>query len=132
MLISSRRHSRRLICISLSLLAILGIAGCGSPDHAPHWPKVGDRKQGAIEIGRSGCGSCHTIPGIQNADGLVGPPLKHFARRTIVAGVLPNTPENLVRWLRYPQQVTPGNAMPDENLSDQQARDIAAYLYSLR
>lgn len=63
---------------------------------------------------------------------MVGPPLNHFARRTIVAGLLPNTPANLVRWIRYPQQVVPGNAMPDAGLDEQQARDVAAYLYSLR
>jgi cytochrome c1 len=67
-----------------------------------------------------------------HANGMVGPPLDHFARRTIVAGLLPNTPANLVLWIRNPQQVVPGNAMPAAGLDDQQAGDIAAYLYTLR
>jgi cytochrome c2 len=96
------------------------------------WPKVGDAHQGSIVIGRSGCGSCHIIPGIQHADGLVGPPLTHFARRTIVAGLLPNTPSNLIHWVQEPQQVVPGNAMPNGGLDDQQARDTVAYLETLR
>ena len=70
------------------------------------------------------------MPGVPNANGLVGPPLGGFARRTVIAGVLPNTPPNLVLWLRNPQAVTPGNAMPNVGLTDGQARDIAAYLYA--
>jgi cytochrome c len=132
MSISQLHKSFQSLRTSLCLLMFVGAAGCSGSDHGPHWPKVGNPNQGAIEISRSGCGSCHMIPGIQHADGLVGPPLTDFARRTIVAGVLPNTPDNLIRWVRYPQEVVAGNAMPDGNLSDQQARDIAAYLYTLR
>jgi cytochrome c len=117
---------------SLLLAGLLGLAGCGQREGAPNWPKIGDAAQGAIAIGRSGCGSCHLIPGIQHADGLVGPPLAHFSERTIIAGVLPNTPPNLVQWVQHPQQVVPGNAMPDGHLTDQEARDIAAYLLTLR
>jgi cytochrome c len=78
------------------------------------------------------CGSCHTIPGVRGARGLVGPPLEFFGRRTFIAGELPNTPDNLVRWIRSPQSVEAGTAMPNLGLSEQQARDVAAYLYTLR
>jgi cytochrome c1 len=71
------------------------------------------------------------IPGIHAANGLVGPPLYFFSRRTMIAGELPNTPDNLVRWIMNPPSVEPGTAMPDLGLSDQQARDAAAYLYTL-
>jgi cytochrome c1 len=99
----------------------------------PAWGDFGgDAARGKLTIGRSGCGSCHEIPGIANARGLTGPPLTHFARRTIVAGLLPNTPQNLVHWVRQPQAVVPNNAMPDSGLTDAQARDVAAYLYTLR
>ena len=81
---------------------------------------------------RAQCGACHEIPGIADAHGLVGPSLRQFGERTIVAGVLPNTPDNLAHWLCDPQSVTPGNAMPSTGLTEQQARDIAAYLYTLR
>ena len=71
-------------------------------------------------------------PGIMHASGLVGPPLIHFSKRTIIAGYLPNTRANLARWIQHPQQVAPGNAMPDAGLTDKQARDITTYLYGLK
>jgi cytochrome c1 len=93
---------------------------------------VAAAQAGAIWITRSGCGSCHQIPGIANANGLVGPPLIHWSKRTIVAGYLPNTRDNLVRWIQHPQQVAPGNAMPEAGLTEKQASDIAAYLSDLK
>lgn len=102
------------------------------PEHRL-WPTLGGNPaRGAATITTSACGACHVIPGVQNADGMVGPPLDHFARRTMVAGVLPNSPANLIQWIRFPQAVVPGNAMPDTRLTDAQARDVAAYLYTLR
>ena len=50
----------------------------------------------------------------------------------MIAGELPNSPPNLVRWLLNPPSVEPGTAMPDLGLTDQQAHDIAAYLYTLQ
>ncbi len=64
-----------------------------------------------------------------NARGQVGPPLDQFGRRAFIAGVLSNNPDNLVKWLRSPQSVIPGNAMPNTGLTEEDARDIAAYLY---
>jgi cytochrome c1 len=61
----------------------------------------------------------------------VGPPLAGFARRRFIAGRVPNEPEELVKWIRHPQGIKPGTAMPDLGVSDQHARDIAAYLYTL-
>ena len=78
------------------------------------------------------CGACHTIPGVEHADGLVGPPLMFFSRRTMIAGELPNTPGNLERWVLSPKSVEPGTAMPALVQTPRQARDIAAYLYTLR
>lgn len=72
------------------------------------------------------------IPGVPNANGLVGPPLMFFERRTYIAGELPNTADNLVRWIMSPQSVEPGNAMPNLGLSEDEARSVAAYLYTLR
>ena len=77
-----------------------------------------------------GCGSCHTIPGVDGADGRVGPNLAGIEDRWSIAGRLPNTPANLVRWIMDPQEVDPGTLMPDLGVPTQQARDIAAYLYS--
>jgi cytochrome c len=92
----------------------------------------GDPKIGEHLIYTYGCGSCHVIPGVAEAIGTVGPPLRGFGSRTYIAGVLVNTPENLFRWLSKPQDVDPGTAMPDLGVSDVQARDIGAYLYTLR
>jgi len=108
--------------------ACLWAAACARPSISD----VGDAKTGAALIGQAQCGACHAIPGIAAADGLSGPPLKGFAQRSIIAGMLANTPSNLVAWLRDPQKIVPGNAMPDTHLSDAQAQDVAAYLYTLR
>jgi cytochrome c len=113
--------------------AVLALAACSPRSSNPLWSGFGgDPQRGALVMVRGSCGACHEIPGIQAAHGLVGPPLAHFGRRAIVAGMLPNTPENLTHWIQHPQAVVPGNAMPEAGLTDQQARDAAAYLYSLR
>ncbi|HEY0777279.1 MAG TPA: cytochrome c oxidase assembly protein [Gemmatirosa sp.] len=91
-----------------------------------------DPARGERAIRTYGCGSCHTIPGVRGADGMVGPPLTGWSKRTIIAGYVPNTPERLVQWIVMPQSVAPGNAMPNLGVTDGDARDIAAYLYSLQ
>lgn len=93
---------------------------------------TGDPQKGAEAITKIGCGSCHLIPGIAGANGLVGPPLDHMGRRVYIAGLLRQTPENLARWVRDPQSIVPGNAMPNMGVSEEQARDIAAYLSTLQ
>ena len=92
----------------------------------------GDPKVGEHLIYAYGCGSCHEIPGVAEANGTVGPSLGGFGSRVYVAGLLVNTPDNLLRWVSQPQEVDPGSAMPDLGVSKGQARDIAAYLYTLR
>ncbi len=84
------------------------------------------------------CAECHTIPGIsgskgeQDAKGVVGPPLASLSRRTYIAGNFPNTPDNLVHWIVSPQTMKPKTAMPTLGLTESQARDVAAYLYTLK
>jgi len=92
---------------------------------------AGDPKAGRAVIREVGCGACHTIPGIRGADGAVGPPLNFFSRRTYIAGRIPNTPDNLTRWILAPQSVDPLTAMPDLGLNEVQARNVVAYLYTL-
>jgi len=79
-----------------------------------------------------GCAGCHAIPGVRGADGLVGPPLAGFASRVYIGGVLLNDPNNLVTWLMNPKAADPKTAMPAVGLTQEQARHIAAYLYTLR
>jgi cytochrome c len=69
------------------------------------------------------------VPGAQ---GTVGASLTAFSRRMYIAGNLPNTPENLVAWIRSPQAIEPGTAMPDLGVSEVDARHLAAYLATLR
>ncbi|HXH12046.1 MAG TPA: c-type cytochrome [Alphaproteobacteria bacterium] len=92
----------------------------------------GDPQRGRAIIWNYGCGTCHTIPGVRGANGLVGPPLNGIARRVYLAGVLPNTPDNMIRWLQNPQDVQRWTAMPDTGLTEDDARDIASFLYTLR
>ena len=92
----------------------------------------GDASRAAAAMDRLGCGSCHDIPGIPGATGRVGPPLAHMASRDYIAGIMPNTAGNLILWIRWPQGVLPNSAMPNMGASERQARDIAAYLLSLR
>ncbi len=92
----------------------------------------GDASRGKAAIASYGCGACHEIPGLAQARGVVGPPLLHFARRVYIAGEVSNTVPSLVQWIRAPQSIEPGTAMPDLGVSEQEARDIAAYLYTLR
>jgi cytochrome c2 len=92
----------------------------------------GDAERGRAAIRRYGCGTCHTIPGVEGAEAFVGPPLAHLPRRTYIAGVLTNTPDNLVRWVQDPPGVDPLTAMPKLGVTERDARDIACYLYTLK
>lgn len=92
----------------------------------------GDATLGRHLIFSFGCGSCHMIPGVREANGNLGPPLQEFAYRGYIAGTLVNTPDNLVSWIATPQRIQPGNAMPDLGVTNEQAHHIAAYLYTLR
>jgi len=126
--------------LRLSAAALMGLVltACSSansnpaPDLAQQIRALGDPPKGKDLILAVGCGSCHMVPGIVGADGTVGPPLDHMARRQYVAGVLRNTPENLVHWIQHPQQVVPGNAMPEMGISEEEAKQMAAYLYTLQ
>ena len=90
----------------------------------------GDPRRGESMFIQYGCGSCHASRGVRTATGSVGPPLDGIAVRTIVAGKLANRPENIEKWIREPQQVSPGTAMPDLNVGGEDARDITAFLYT--
>ncbi len=76
--------------------------------------------------------TCHVIPGIVGSNAPVGPPLTGIGSRPFIAGVLPNSPETMIQWLRSPQSISPNNAMPNLGVTEQDAADIAAYLVTLR
>lgn len=129
-----RERWRRVPLTGLMVAILLAPAGCREASgREPSYSVPGgspDRGKDAIET--YGCGSCHTIPGVSIATGTVGPPLMFWSRRTYIAGEVPNTPDFLVRWIEVPQAIEPGTAMPNLGVPEQAARDIAAYLYTLR
>ena len=116
-----------------ALILLLPLAGCleerGPPPHLA--VTGGDPARGRELMLAHGCGACHRIPGVGNARAMVGPPLDDYAQRGYVAGFLPNRAENLIAWLRDPPALRPGTAMPDLGLGEEEARHMAAYLYTL-
>jgi mono/diheme cytochrome c family protein len=95
-------------------------------------PAKPDLQRGKRALEQYACATCHVIPGVTGATVPVGPSLRDLASRSYLAGVLPNTSDNLVRWVREPQAVKPGTAMPDLGVSERDARDMAAFLEGQR
>jgi len=92
----------------------------------------GDAARAQQLITEYGCTSCHAIPGIKGPKGAVGPPLTAIGSRKFIAGKVQNTPENMIAWLQNPQALAPGNAMPNLDVKPEDARDITAYLFTLK
>jgi cytochrome c len=127
--------------IGCLLLLLLVAAACGrdtadEPPPAADAPAIrvpgGDAVRGAEALNAYGCGGCHVIPGVPDATGPLGPSLAGIALRRELAGGLENTPENLMRWIQNPLEIDPGTGMPDLEVTEGDARDMAAYLYTLR
>ena len=123
--------ARRSTIALLTLVALAALlAGCGA-DSTARELTCGDPDRGRVALRSYGCWTCHTIPGIPGANAVVGPPLDRVAVRAFVAGQT-NTPDNLMRFIQHPQQVRRPTPMPELHVSDEDARNIAAYLYTLR
>ena len=101
-------------------LACMVLSACGSP--------TTDAAKGLIG---SRCGACHRVPGVASATGQVGPSLAHIGSQQIIAGFFANSPELLTQWIEHPQQLLPGNAMPEMGLSHAEALTIIDYLYTM-
>ncbi len=127
------RRLRRVVAGWLVFAALL--AACdnqtGTQSSTPIPVPGGDPERGRQALADYGCNTCHTIPGVVDADATVGPPLVDWADRRYIAGNLINEPENLIFWIRFPQEVEPGTAMPDMGVEEPVARDMSAYLYTL-
>ena len=121
----------RHLVVPLLGLALPICSGCAARSEAADSPQSAIA-QGRAYIGSFGCGACHEVPGIKNADGVIGPPLTRFALRAYIAGEVPNTPANLVQWLENPQSIEPKTAMPNLQISEPVAKAMAAYLGTLR
>jgi cytochrome c len=120
------------MALAMLPMAIL-LSGCLGGEAHPGYPVAtgGSADRGRQVMVHYQCGKCHTIPGIRDAHGVFGPPLIAMGSRTVIAGNFPNVPENLVHWVQAPTSMKPKTAMPDLGLTDQQARDVAAYLETL-
>ena len=125
---SERRSAAMLGCVVL-LACVLSSCNASAGGQASLATTV---TGGDTQRASAGCGSCHTISGISNAHGLVGPPLTGIGARMYVAGVLQNTPENIVHWIQDPKAVDNKTVMPTLGVTRQDATDIAAYLYSTK
>jgi cytochrome c1 len=116
----------------VTVVATLVLAsGCGEGTPPPD-ALAANPANGKLLLRQYDCGSCHRIPGVANARGNVGPPLESIGSRIYLAGMLPNTPPNMVLWIRAPQEIDPLTKMPDLQVPEQHARDMTAYLHSLR
>ena len=119
----------------VAAVALCGIAACGTGNSNEYDVATiahGSPHRGHDLIMQYGCGSCHSIPGIPGATAVVAPPLAGIAERSYIGGVLTNTPDHLREWIMDPPKVDSNTAMPDMGVSAQDARDISAYLYTLR
>jgi cytochrome c len=114
----------RLIAAALSV----AVAGCNGDKLALD----GDPERGRLLLRQFGCGTCHRISGVADAQGNVGPPLDGVRSRVYLGGVLPNSPDRMARWIRTPKAFDPQTAMPNLGVSEEHARDMVAYLYKLR
>lgn len=90
----------------------------------------GDPARAPALFRRYGCSGCHTISGIPGADGQTGAPLIGLSKHVYIAGVLQNRSDNLVAWIVSPRSFSPQTAMPNTGISEQEAKDLAAYLYA--
>lgn len=117
--------------VAIALLGALSltVASCTPGLYEQPDATIGDPERGQELVEGYGCIACHAIDGTSNTT--VGPPLDGTGSRGVIAGQLANTPENMILWLMDPQGVDPGNAMPDMDVTREDAEDMAAYLYQL-
>jgi cytochrome c2 len=116
------------------LFCVLLLVSCNREEKQQSRPVAngGDAHRGNEALVRYGCTACHSIPGIEGPRGLVGPPLDHMAARPLIAGKFENTPQNMALWLQNPQSMDPDSAMPSLGVTPADARDMTAYLATLK
>jgi cytochrome c2 len=132
------KSAKRSIAILAALVPAVAVAGVIADsydersDIRAHAAAItnGDPERGEAMFIQYGCGGCHGVKHVRKASGMVGPPLDGIAVRAILAGRLENTPVNMQRWIRDPQAISPGTAMPDLDVGERDARDISAFLYT--
>ncbi|WP_340315452.1 c-type cytochrome [Rhizorhabdus argentea] len=135
-----RRWYSSAVLLGFAALLLIGIAGGYLYNYAKARAQLaekaslltgGNPAHGKALVAAFGCGACHSIPGVPQADAMVGPPLSGIATRVYIAGRLENRPGNLIRWIENPRAIDPQTVMPPLGVREAQARDIAAFLYTL-
>ncbi len=121
-----------LVC-SLIVPLLAGLSACGEAQDQASILAIsgGDPERGHGLIQSYGCGTCHMVEGVRGARGQVGPRLEDYAQQHLLVGFLPNTPSNLIAWLMDPVALKPRTGMPSQGVTEEEARHIAAYLYTL-
>jgi len=109
----------------------LALCACVDKSDLPRPVVQADAAAGLAVIKEVGCAACHRIPGVAWPEGRSGSNLAGFGARPLIAGRLPNQPDVLIRWLIDAPSMDPGTAMPPMPLTQDQARDVAAFLYTL-
>jgi cytochrome c len=121
---SGLSSSALLVCAALA-------SGCAKEEPASR-VVGGDPERGRLLVQQYQCAACHFIPEVQGPNGDAGPSLESMGRLSYIAGSIPNQPENMIRFLQNPPAVKPGTLMPALGITDDEARHMAAFMYSLK
>ncbi len=147
-----RQATKKPVLVALGASLLLAFASaCGSGTPSPSSPTPGGSTpaptttkpavttvaEETVQAGKAlfvskGCVACHTVQGFSEAVGELGPELTHQAENPQIAGILPNTRENLKKWLKDPPAVKPETIMPNQNLTDSEINALVAFLETLR
>lgn len=117
------------LTLAAGILATLSACEFRAPESFERRDTKGEPEAGKRLLFAYGCVACHEVPGISGHPGNIGPPLTNWSKRKYIAGNLSYQPDQLVRWLMAPEEVEPDTAMPNLQLTEAEARDMAAYLY---
>ncbi len=119
-------------CDCLLACAVLLLAPACIPAGSSNEGASAGIARGRLLLEQYDCGRCHVIPGVRRSHGLSGPTLAAYARRSYIAGELPNQPTLLAQWIQHPQGLVPDTSMPDLGVQAAHAQDMVLYLMSLR
>ena len=128
----ARRSGGILSTAYASLTLVILIAACKPPPDDRHHMPEASAARGKEIIARVGCGACHVVPGVAWPQGRVGPSLEAFATQNLIAGQVPNRPDLLAGFVRNAPAYVRGSTMPAMPLTEEESRDVAAYLYTLK
>jgi cytochrome c len=119
--------------LTAGTLLVCAVLASGCTKEAPASRVAGgDPERGRLLVQQYQCAACHFIPEVQGPNGDAGPSLQSMGRMSYIAGSIPNQPENMIRFLQNPPAVKPGTLMPALGISDDEARHMAAFMYSLK